>query len=184
MAWIGIITTKHVRCYWNRRQQNKIQKVVITCFLNQKCWQTCMLRRSNAYENLGEVHVQYLSWLIYLWKKTNNLSIMVFLVSILVRLKLPSRVRWCLQKVSFLNRDNLWTLTLVWRIKRPEYSWFLAMWLVEIDSFSTFRHAVKRPLLLCNTVGDSNLFVSFLYYIRNLEGASSADTMCGVYVWW
>jgi hypothetical protein len=77
-------------------------------------------------------------------KETDGLSTIVW-VSIPIRPKLASRVRRCLQKVIILNCDGLWTLAIVWRVERPN-SWFLAIWLVEINGLSTFGHSVKRPL--------------------------------------
>jgi hypothetical protein len=80
----------------------------------------------------------------FLNEKIDGLSTIVW-ISIHVWPKLPSRVRHLHQKVIILKYDGLWTLTIVWRVERPN-SWFLIIWLVEIDILSTFGHSVEGPL--------------------------------------
>ena len=70
-------------------------------------------------------------------------------VSILVWPKVPSRVHRLDYKVlpcrQFGERRPLDFLHIVWKIERPN-SWFLTIWLVKIDSLSTFGHSMKRAL--------------------------------------
>jgi hypothetical protein len=93
-----------------------------------------------AQNNPSNLMAMILSMIDFLIKKSNGLSTIVW-VSIPVRPKLPSRVHHLLKKVIILNCDGLWTLAIVWRVQRPN-SWFLAIWLVEIDGLSPFGHTV------------------------------------------
>jgi hypothetical protein len=125
---------------------------------------------------------RFCHWLIFLMNKTNSLLTIVW-VLIPIRPKLPLRVDHLLQKVIILNCDGLWTLAIVWRVERPN-SWFLAVWLVEIDGLLTSGHSVKRPLTYATSIWKQHPHVDYRskYTCKIVVNPTSRTGICGTRV--